>query len=83
MKPIYYLFAVDLIVLVVVIKLIFGSYSVFIKSVEDYFFPDNFFPDAKKKFAEQNDTSYKLNLFYASIMVLLGLNLIAYAYLFS
>jgi hypothetical protein len=82
MKPIHYLLVIDFTLLAIAIKLIFGSYRVFAKSIEAYFSGNDLLSNSAKKFAEENDCRHKLNLLFASIIVLAGGNLIAFAYIF-
>jgi len=50
-KPIYYFILIEFIVFVYLIKLIFGSYEVFLKSLVDHFFPDKLLPNPLEKLA--------------------------------
>gem|GEM_PF-4585233 len=73
MKPLYYIIVIDLLVIVVAARFIFGGYSVFVKSLADHFFPDDVFPNPLEKFAETLDSRHKINLLYAVVLFLAGI----------
>ena len=75
-KPIYYIILIEFVVLVYLIKLIFGNYEVFFKSLADYFFPDEILPNPLDKFAEENDSKHKINILYAVVLLLVGLTIL-------
>jgi hypothetical protein len=71
MKPIYYLLIFDAIIIIIMIRIIFGGYKIFLKSLGHHFFPDDdFLPNPLDAFAEKNDSRHKINLFYAVILAL-------------
>jgi hypothetical protein len=72
MKPFYYILVVDIVVIIVMIRFIFGSYTVFVKSLADHFFPDDILPNPLDKFAEEHDSRHKINLLYALLLFLAG-----------
>ncbi len=55
------------------IKLIFGNYEVFFKSLADHFFPDEILPNPLQKFAEKHDSKHKINILYAVVLLFVGL----------
>lgn len=55
------------------IKLIFGNYEVFFKSLADHFFPDDILPNPLDKLAEKHDSRHKINILYAVVMLLVGI----------
>jgi uncharacterized membrane protein YqhA len=70
MKPVYYFLIFGVIVIAVMIKIIFGSYSIFVKSLMHHFFPDEVVENPLDAFPKKHDSSHKLNLLYAVILVL-------------
>lgn len=80
MKPIHYILLVDITIVIVMIRFIFGSYGVFVKSLADHFFPDDLLPNPLDKFAEENDSNYKMNILYALLIFLAGLTFFGWYY---
>ena len=70
MKPVYYFLIFDVIVITVMIKIIFGSYTIFVKSLMHHFFPDEVVANPLDAFAEKHDSAHKINLLYAVILFL-------------
>lgn len=58
------------------IKLIFGNYEVFFKSLADHFFPDEILPNPLQKFAEKHDSKHKINILYAVVLLFVGLTIL-------
>ncbi len=71
---------VDLLLLFIAVKSIFGNVKIFIKAIVGHIFSD--FDDAAifKKWEKENGIVHKINLLYASFFVILGISLIAYNY---
>jgi len=83
MKPFYYILVVELVIIIVMIKFIFGSYTVFVKSLADHFFPDDVLPNPLDKFAEEHDSRHKINLLYALLLFLAGTTFLIHIFLLS
>jgi len=83
MKPFYYILVVDLVIISVMIRFIFGSYTVFVKSLADHFFPDDVLPSPLEKFAEEHDSRHKINLLYALLLFLAGTTFLIHILLLS
>jgi hypothetical protein len=73
MKPLSYIIAVDVLIILVIARFIFGSFTVFAKSLADHFFPDDVLPNPLEKFAERHDSRHKMNILYAVLLFLAGI----------
>jgi ABC-type Fe3+-siderophore transport system permease subunit len=76
-----YFVIVDLIILIVVCKIIFGSFSIFSKAILGHIFSD--FNDAEifKKWEQEHDISHKINILYWFILAIFGISLLVYTFL--
>ena len=75
MKPLFYLIIVDVIILLIFMKLIFGKVSVFIKAILGHIFSDFDDLETFKRWDKENDIKHKINLFYA---IILGIGIISF-----
>lgn len=64
------------------IKLIFGNYEVFFKSLADHFFPDEILPNPLEKFVEKHDSKHKINILYAVVLLFVGLTILIDIFIF-
>ena len=75
MKPLFYLIIVDIIILIGLIKLIFGKASVFIQAILGHVFSDFDDLETFKRWDKENDIKHKINLLYA---VILGISILTF-----
>ncbi len=81
MNILSYLIIVDLVILIVVCKIIFGSFSVFSKALLGHIFSD--FDDLKtfQAWEKEHDMSHKINILYWFILAIFGISLLVYSFL--
>jgi hypothetical protein len=60
MKPVHYFLILDVAVILLGIKIIFGNYRIFMKSLAHHFFPDDYLPNPQWDLA-RNISSFKRN----------------------
>lgn len=79
MSHIYYIILGGLIVILLFIKFIFGSLSIFTKAILGYIFSD-FAEDIEtfRKWDKEHDIHHKMNLLYAVILGVLVLSFLLY-----
>ena len=76
MKPLHYLIAVDIILLLLSITLIFRNANIFTKAIVDHF--SDVHSKTKEKWDKEHDIKHKTNLLYAAIISIFGLSLLAF-----
>lgn len=81
MKPLYYFIIVDLALILIGIKIIFGSIKLFFKALFVHIFSD-FEEDSKtlSKWKINHDLHHKINILYA---VALGVGIVSFAIYFN
>lgn len=82
MNVIYYIILADAIILVILVKFIFGKASIFKKAILGHIFSD-FAEDIEtfKKWEKEYDISHKMNLLYAAILSVFGFSFLLYTQL--
>ncbi len=78
MKWFYVVLILDIVILLVMIKVIFKSYSHFLKSLTHHFFPDELIKNPLEKFAAENDSRHKINILYAVLLFLVISSSVSY-----
>jgi hypothetical protein len=81
MKHVLYFLAIDIVLLAVAAKLIFGRIRFFLKALYIYFYPDEISAPPFSKWEKKHDGNHKVNLMYFAALALLMLNCLYY-YLF-
>jgi hypothetical protein len=76
-----YFIIVDLIILIVVCKIIFGSFSIISKAILGNVFSDFDNAEIFKKWEQEYDISHKINILYWFILALFGISLLVYTFL--
>jgi hypothetical protein len=71
MKPLYYLIIGDIVLLLISIKFIFGTTTVFIKAILGHIFSD-FDQDVEtfRKWEKENGIHHKVNVLYAVVIAI-------------
>ena len=82
MKPFYYLLVVDILILLLLIKLIFGSASIFMKAILGHVFSDFDDLETFRKWDKEHNIQYKINLLYATILGIGILSFVTFNYWF-
>lgn len=83
MRPIYYVLIIDVLLIILFIKLIFSSYTIFLKSLADHFYPDTVLPNPLDTFANENDSRHKMNVLYAVVLFLAGITFAVYNFVLT
>ena len=68
MKLIHYIVIIDVLLIVILTKMIFRSFSVFGKAIAGHIFSDFSEIEPFKKWEEENNIAHKMNLLYATIL---------------
>jgi len=79
MSLIYYIALADILILLVLIRFIFGSFKVFTKGIIGHLFSDvSEDIETFKKWEKEHDIAHKINLLYAAILGTVGISFLIY-----
>ena len=84
MKAIYIIIIVDVLLLLIAIKIIFGNINILTKAIAGHLFStfDDFADfETFKKWDKEHDIRHKMNLLYAAILGILGGSFLLYSQL--